>query len=99
VPLPKLATALLRRLRRRPLEALSAALVLATSVYVVVGPLWVARYPLMTDLPFHAAIASVFRHYFDDAWHFREQFVLQPFAVPYLTTYLLAALLMTFASA
>ena len=89
----------LRRARKRPLGLLAAALVLATAIYVVIGPLWVARYPLMTDLPFHTANAAVFRHYLDDAWHFREQFVLQPFAVPYLTTYLIAALLMTFTSA
>ncbi|HZO14648.1 MAG TPA: hypothetical protein VFB62_15350 [Polyangiaceae bacterium] len=74
-------------------------LVLATSIYVIVGPFLVSRYPMMTDLPFHAANAAILRHYFDPAWHFREQFVLQPFAVPYLSMYVIAALLMTFMSA
>jgi hypothetical protein len=66
----------------------------AIVLYVVVGPLWVARYPMMTDLPFHTACSAIFRHYFDPAWHFREQFTLQPIAVPYLALYVVAAALM-----
>ncbi|AUX25390.1 hypothetical protein SOCEGT47_059350 [Sorangium cellulosum] len=66
----------------------------ATSVYVIAAPLAVVRYPPMTDLPFHAAQTAVFRHYLDPAWHFREQFTLQPLAVPYMSMYALGALLM-----
>ena len=78
--------------RVAPLVLALVALGLAT--YVLVVPFCVARYPMMTDLPFHAANASVFRHYLDPSWHFREQFVLQPFAVPYMSMYGLAAALM-----
>jgi hypothetical protein len=84
----------LLRARLRPLPALSWAVALATTIYVIGGPLWVARYPLMTDLPMHAAKAAVFRHYFDSSWHFHEQFTFQPLAVPYLLFYVLAALFM-----
>jgi hypothetical protein len=65
----------------------------AVVVLLVGGPFTVVRYPPMTDLPFHAASISVFRHYFDPAWHFREQFVVRPFDSPYLATYGLGALL------
>ncbi|MCC6523562.1 MAG: hypothetical protein IT373_12970 [Polyangiaceae bacterium] len=72
------------------------AVALALVSYVVVGPFLAARYPMMTDLPFHAANASALRHYFDPAWHFQEQFELQPFAVPYVSFYGLAAFFMLF---
>jgi hypothetical protein len=64
----------------------------ATVLLVVVVPFFVVRYPPMTDLPFHAASTSVLRHYLDPAWHFREQFELHPFDVPYLGSYVLGAL-------
>ncbi|MBI4703402.1 MAG: hypothetical protein HY744_19995 [Deltaproteobacteria bacterium] len=83
-----------RRARRAPLGTALGLVALGIGAYVVAGPLCAARYPMMTDLPFHAASAAVFRHYWDPAWHFREQFVLQPFAVPYVSMYALAALLM-----
>jgi hypothetical protein len=57
-------------------------------------PLAVVRYPPMTDLPFHAAQSAVFAHLDDPAWHFREQFELHPFAVPYTTMFALAGALM-----
>jgi hypothetical protein len=81
----------LRRAFRLPAEAFAAAIVVATALVVIGGPLLAARYPLMTDLPQHAANASVLRHYFDEEWHFREQFVFQPFAVPYLLFYVVTA--------
>ena len=84
----------LRRLRRAPLAWALGIAAVGITLYVVVGPLWVARYPMMTDLPFHTACSSIFRHYLDPAWHFREQFTLQPLAVPYLALYVVAALLM-----
>ncbi|WP_441291697.1 hypothetical protein ACSRUE_15660 [Sorangium sp. KYC3313] len=71
-----------------------ALVVVAASVYVIAVPLAVVRYPPMTDLPFHAAETAAFRHYLDPAWHFREQFTLQPLAVPYMSMYALGALLM-----
>ena len=80
--------------RRSPLDAALALFAVAVGLYVVAGPFVVAHYPPMTDLPFHAAITSTLRHYLDPAWHFREQFTLQPFAAPYLSSYVLGALLM-----
>ncbi|XXY53103.1 hypothetical protein WME91_18410 [Sorangium sp. So ce269] len=82
--------------RRAPLGAALALVVVATSVYVIAVPLAVVRYPPMTDLPFHAAQTAALRHYLDPAWHFREQFTLQPLAVPYMSMYALGALLMLF---
>ncbi|WP_437285887.1 hypothetical protein [Sorangium sp. So ce406] len=79
--------------RRAPLSAALALVVLAVSVHVIAVPLAVVRYPPMTDLPFHAAQTAVFRHYLDPEWHFREQFTLQPLAVPYMSMYALGALL------
>lgn len=70
---------------------LALAVVLAVIAYVIGAPLAAARYPLMTDLPQHAANASALRHYFDAEWHFREQLVFQPFAVPYMLFYVVAA--------
>lgn len=66
----------------------------ATIVYVVGAPFWVADYPMMTDFPFHTASSSVFRHYTDQGWHFREQFAFQMFAVPYVTLYAVSAIFM-----
>ncbi|WP_437524379.1 hypothetical protein WME79_35905 [Sorangium sp. So ce726] len=83
-----------RAARRAPFSAALALVVVAASVYVIAVPLAVVRYPPMTDLPFHAAETAAFRHYLDPAWHFREQFTLQPLAVPYMSMYALGALLM-----
>lgn len=83
-----------RLMARSPLRALLGAASIAVTLYVVVGPLVAARYPPMTDLPFHAAYTSILRHHADPAWHFREQFELQPVAVPYLSHYAVGALLM-----
>ena len=66
----------------------------AAIVYVIGAPFWAADYPMMTDFPFHAASSSIFRHYVDAGWHFREQFVFQLFAVPYVSFYGLAAIFM-----
>jgi hypothetical protein len=77
----------------------AVALALGTAAYVVFAPFFVARYPMMTDAPFHGANASILRHWHDPSWHFREQFELQPFRVPYLSFYLLAGLFMSVFSA
>ena len=77
-----------------PLLWLAWVCAAAAIVYVVGFPFWVTDYPMMTDFPFHTASASAFRHYTDAGWHFEEQFVLQPFAVPYVSLYALSALFM-----
>lgn len=77
-----------------PLLWLAWVCAAATIIYVVGAPFWAAEYPMMTDFPFHAASSSIFRHYLDGGWHFREQFVFQLFAVPYVTLYALAAIFM-----
>lgn len=61
--------------------------------YVVAYPFTRAHYPPMTDLPFHAASASILRHFGDPAYHFKEQFQIEPLKVPYWTHYGLTALL------
>ena len=78
----------------QPLLWLAWVCAAATIVYVVGAPFWAADYPMMTDFPFHTASASVFRHYTDSGWHFQEQFVFQPFAVPYISLYGLSAFFM-----
>ncbi|WP_437963628.1 hypothetical protein WMF04_28320 [Sorangium sp. So ce260] len=80
----------LRRLGDAPL----AAFALGVGLFAIAYPFAVTRYAPMTDLPFHAAHTSILRHYADEAWHLREQFELQPLAVPYLSMYALGALLM-----
>lgn len=65
---------------------------LGLAVYVLVYPFTTVRYPPITDLPFHAAHASIFRHYWDPAFHFREQFELHPLEVPYDLMYAVGAL-------
>jgi hypothetical protein len=67
---------------------------IVSALYVVVWPFVVTRYAPMTDLPFHAAHSSTFRHYFDPTFHQREQFEVHPLAVPYLSMYAIAAFLM-----
>lgn len=67
---------------------------LVVTVYVVVAPLTAARYLPLTDLPFHTAQGSTFRHYWDPDFHFRDQFELRPISRPYVTQYALIAILM-----
>lgn len=71
----------------RPLLWLAWLGAAATVLYFVGSPLASTEYPMMTDFPMHTASASVFRHYGDPEWHFREQFVFQLFSVPSLTLY------------
>lgn len=87
-------TRLVSRARRAPLEAALFAVYVAAALYVIAWPLLASPYPAMTDLPFHTAEASIYRHYFDPSYHFREQFELQPFAVPYVLHYALGVLFM-----
>ncbi len=69
-------------------------LAIVVAIVTVARPFWVTEYPPMTDLPFHAANTSIVRHYYDPAFHFREQFEIAPFAIPYVSSYALGALLM-----
>jgi hypothetical protein len=80
--------------RRAPFEAVLAVAAVVVVVYAIVMPFLVTRYPPMTDLPFHAAQTSTFRHYFDPSFHQREQFELHPLAVPYMSMYAIGAALM-----
>ena len=65
---------------------------LSLAAYVLVYPFSQARYPPLTDLPFHAAQASILRHYFDPAFHFEEQFTIHPLEAPYVSMYAIGAL-------
>ncbi len=71
-----------------------AVTAVAVALYAVVRPLSACRYPPMTDLPFHAAQTSTFRHYLDPSFHLEEQFELHPLGVPYMSMYAIGAVLM-----
>ncbi len=63
----------------------------AVTLYVIVAPLAASRYVPMTDLPFHVAQGAAIRHYWDPSYHFHEQFVLRPIAIPYMAINALVA--------
>jgi hypothetical protein len=73
-------------------ELLLGAVVIAVSIYVIGYPLFVVRYPPITDLPFHASGMSILRHYWDPAFGFHEQFSLHLLEVPYVSMYVIGAL-------
>jgi hypothetical protein len=77
-------TAAVLAVRRRVQDGdhVLALAAVAFTVFAIAYPLGSARYPAMVDLPFHAAETAALRHYFDPAYHFREQFELRPLAVP-----------------
>jgi hypothetical protein len=79
-------------LRKSPFELALAAVAVVIGLVAVLRPLFLVRYPAMTDLPFHGASVAAFRHWFDPSYHFQDQFTLHPVAVPYLTHYVLGAL-------
>jgi hypothetical protein len=89
---PRLA----RAVGRAPLETALLGAAFGVVLYAIAAPFTVTRYPPMTDLPFHAAQMGTLRHYFDPAFHQREQFELHPLAVPYLSHHVLGAILMLF---
>ncbi len=74
---------------RRWVAAAVATLLVA---YVTLSPLFAAKYPPITDLPFHAAAAAILRRYFDGRYHFREQFQVVLLKAPYWTHHALGAL-------
>lgn len=78
--------------RAQRVESALLVVALVTVIGVVALPFSQVHHAPLTDMPFHAAQASIFRHYWDPAWHFREQFELHPFEVPYVSLYVLGAL-------
>lgn len=72
-------------------RAAIAAVALSAAIFVVAYPFTRAHYPPITDLPFHAAAMSILRHYWDPAYHFREQFSLHFVEVPYWSMHGLGA--------
>lgn len=84
---------------RRRIEVALVVLAASIAAIAVFWPLFSATYPPITDLPFHAAQTSALRHWFDADYHFRDQFTLRPLAVPYLSSYVLGAILMLVFSA
>jgi hypothetical protein len=83
------------RITRSPLELALAMAALVAAIYAIAAPFAAARYPAMTDLPFHAAQTSTLRHWLDPSYHQQDQFELHPLAVPYLSMYAIGAALMT----
>lgn len=79
---------------RSPLEVTLAFAALAVAVYAIAAPFTASRYPAMTDLPFHAAYTGTLRHWLDPSFHAQEQFELHPIEVPYISMYVLGAVLM-----
>jgi len=82
--------------RTPPMQIIAGVGAILVSLYVIVWPFLQAHYPPITDLPFHGAASSILRHYFDPDYHFREQFIVEPFKAPYWTIHGLAALLALF---
>jgi hypothetical protein len=80
-------------MRAWPWEAIASAVAIGLAVYVIAYPFWVTRYPPMTDLAFHAAEMSILRHYLDPEYHFRQQFSIHPLEVPYMSMYVVGAVL------
>jgi hypothetical protein len=83
-----------RAISRSPLEFTLAIAALAAAVYAIAAPFAAARYPAMTDLPFHAAQTGTLRHWLDPSFHQQDQFELHPLEVPYLSMYAIGAALM-----
>jgi hypothetical protein len=94
--LPRWARRGWRKLVARPRDSALAGVAVLATLYVVVYPFLQARYPPMTDLPFHAAEMSILRHYLDPSFQFREQFTIHPIEVPYVSMYAIGAVLALF---
>ncbi|NUP05815.1 MAG: hypothetical protein HOW73_07120 [Polyangiaceae bacterium] len=65
----------------------------------LVAPFALVTYPQMVDLPMHAAQTSALRHLSDPSYAFDQQFELHPLGYPYMSSYALGAVLMSFMSA
>ncbi|NUQ74039.1 MAG: hypothetical protein HUU21_10835 [Polyangiaceae bacterium] len=86
------ARSLLQKAAQRPLASALSVAAAAVSIYVAAAPLLAAHYPPITDLPFHGATVSIIRHYFDQSFHFREQFWFDFSQNPYWSLHVLGAL-------
>lgn len=75
----------------RRLDAVLAAVAILVTGWVLIAPFTVVTYPPLNDLPMQASITSIFRHWLDPAWHFREQFQPQLLQIPTLTNYVVGA--------
>jgi hypothetical protein len=93
--LPRALHRIARAATRSPLELALAIAAIAAAVYAIAVPFAAARYPAMTDLPFHAAQTGTLRHWLDPSFHQQDQFELHPLEVPYLSMYAIGAALMT----
>ncbi len=79
------------RVTADPGSSLLVLAVLVVGAWIVARPFAVTEYPPITDLPFHAANASILRHHSDPAFHFAEQFIVRPLEAPYFLMYLVGA--------
>jgi hypothetical protein len=77
----------------------ATGLAVIAAIAVVAWPLSTVTFPPLTDLPMHAAHTGALRHFGDPSFHLADQFELQPIAVPYLSTYVVGAVLMVGCSA
>lgn len=92
--MPRALRRIQRAVTRSPLEAALAIAAIVAALYAIALPFTAARYPPMTDLPFHAAQTSTIRHWLDPSFHQQDQFEAHPLAVPYLSMYAIGAALM-----
>jgi len=92
--LPRALLRIQRAVTRSPLEVALAIAAIVAAVYAIVTPFTAARYPAMTDFPFHAAQTSTIRHWLDPSFHPQDQFEIHPLAVPYFSMYAIGAALM-----
>ncbi len=72
--------------------SLATALVLAVAAVIVALPYLGVTYAAQSDAPAHASQIAILRHYFDDSYGFRDQFVVQP-SSPALLLYAIGAAL------
>jgi len=84
------------RITEHPVDSLLALIAVLVTAWALLAPFLVVKYPPLNDLPMNASITSIFRHWFDPAWHFREQFQPQFLQMPTLTNYVVGAFLALF---
>lgn len=73
-------------------QSLAIALVLAVAAVIIALPYAEVTYPAQTDAPAHGSQIAILRHYFDDSFGFRDQFVIQATS-PALLLYAIGAAL------
>jgi hypothetical protein len=95
----RMGARLMYAVRAHPASTVLALAVLGAATYVIAYPFFVVTYPPITDLPFHATVNSILRHYFDPSFHFQEQFELHFFEVPYAAMGMMGAFFSLFFTA